>query len=208
MKKVQTVGPQGKEVYQSLPQYLGKEIFHIPYFLEDRGEEWCISSQHLWGIPIPIFYVKGSNKKQFFVDRATISYITEQFRTYGSDIWWKWKIEDLLPPKHKSKAENLEKGDLVFDNWFEAGCSFHAILTRRIHETDRMVDMTEDGRLQLSGAEILVEKEEEDTIKQEKSDLPEKYPANMVVEGLDQNDGLLQAVSLVAGNLMIKYLDP
>lgn len=62
-----------------------------------------------------------------------------------------------------------------------------------------MMDMTEDGRLQLSGSEIVVEKDEEEIKKTQP--LPEKYPANMVVEGLDQNDGMVQAISLVSGNL-------
>ncbi len=187
LKKVQSVGIEAKDSYQSLSN-----------LLEERGEEWCISSQNLWGIPIPIFFIKGQNKQQFFVDRSIINYIREKFEIYGSDIWWKWKIEDLLPPKHKHRADMLEKGDLVFDNWFESGCSWYAILTKRIHETNKMLDITADGNLKLSGSEILVENEEEQ-LKKSPSNLPEKYPANMVVEGLDQNDGLLQAISLVAG---------
>ena len=70
---------------------------------------------------------------------------------------------DLLPVKYKDKADKFEKGNLVFDSWFEAGCSWYAILCKRIHEKRFMIDIDKEGQPKLlfsSGPELVGMEEE------------------------------------------------
>ena len=172
----------------------------------EKGEEWCISSQSVWGVPIPVFHIKESKGQKFLIDKTVVDYVRENFEKYGSDIWWSWNVIDLLPPKYKDKAELLEKGNLVFDIWFESGCAWHAILCKRINERKYVVDIEKGGESLLSSAvpevvEAEAEAKESREIVPKGKDLKENFPADMIIEGLDQNDGLIQSMCLVAGNL-------
>ena len=97
----------------------------------------------------------------------------------------------------------LEKGNLIFDNWFESGCAWHATLCKNIHKKQAMVKVNEEGQMVFLPPELEVLGEEESGNSTEISkdrDFPETFPADMVVEGLDQNDGLIHSMCLVAGN--------
>ena len=166
----------------------------------EKSDQWTISSENLWGIPFPVFYIKGKNRSQYLLDKHTIRYINNNIRRYGSEIWWKWSIEDLLPVKHRNLASKLEKGNEVFDIWFESGCSWHAILVNKIHEKEHLLHVDDaSGEIKEKG---VVEPEIEETIEDQKK-TEENYPADMFCEGHDQNDGLVQASSLIASMKLV-----
>ena len=88
--------------------------------------EFPISKKAVWGIPIPVFYKKSSeknSKKQLFINSEILLYISEKFKSHGSEIWFKWEIEDLLPKKHRHHAEDLIKGDEFFQSEWVDACS-------------------------------------------------------------------------------------
>jgi len=114
---------------------------------------------------------------------------------------------DLLPPKYKDKADMFEKGKLVFDSMFEGGCAWFAILCEKIHEKKSMMNVDKEGHLSLlpSGSEVLDVEEETTTIPtSSQGENKENYPADMVSEGFDQNEGLILSMCLTAGKSFIK----
>ncbi|PRP81016.1 Isoleucyl-tRNA synthetase [Planoprotostelium fungivorum] len=74
-------------------------------------DDWCISRQRVWGVPIPTFY--------------------HLVRTHGTDCWWNMSVRELLPPKYRDQADQWKKGFDTMDVWFDSGSSWHAVLTER-----------------------------------------------------------------------------
>lgn len=92
-------------------------------------DEWCISRQRSWGVPIPVFYFSSSDMP--LINSDTISYIANLFEKYGSDCWWKLSEEELLPPKYKDIAKDVKKGMDTMDVWFDSGVSWFSVLQAR-----------------------------------------------------------------------------
>ena len=91
--------------------------------------DWCISRQRAWGVPIPCFY--DTETGEALMDESTIKHVTEIVRAKGTDAWWEMETEDLLPEQHKAKAASLRKGTDTMDVWFDSGSSWNGVVKQR-----------------------------------------------------------------------------
>ncbi|MCI2046725.1 MAG: isoleucine--tRNA ligase [Faecalibacterium sp.] len=98
--------------------------------VRDRND-WCISRQRTWGVPIPAFYCKKCGK--YHITDASIKAVSELFRKEGSDAWYKYAANDILPKTEKCAcgASDWEKDTDIMDVWFDSGSTHLAVLEER-----------------------------------------------------------------------------
>ncbi|MCO7128111.1 isoleucine--tRNA ligase [Sporolactobacillus shoreicorticis] len=117
--------------------------------IKDR-EDWCISRQRAWGVPIPVFY--GEDGEPIVTDE-TIQHVADLFREHGSNIWFQWDAKDLLPEGFTSEHSPngiFRKETDIMDVWFDSGSSHQGVLTTR-EGLRRPADMYLEGSDQYRG---------------------------------------------------------
>ncbi|KAI9706684.1 MAG: isoleucine-tRNA ligase [Candelina mexicana] len=94
-------------------------------FIRGRNE-WCISRQRAWGVPIPALYHKESGEA--LLTSATVGHIINVIAQRGIDAWWSdpgdepaWTPPDYLEPSGRS---NYRRGKDTMDVWFDSGTSW------------------------------------------------------------------------------------
>ena len=107
----------------------GKE--RMTSMITERND-WCISRQRVWGVPIPIFYCDDCGAD--IVTPETIAHVAALFREHGSNVWFDREAADLLPqgfvcPKC-GKAHFTKETDIM-DVWFDSGSTWAAVAAER-----------------------------------------------------------------------------
>lgn len=117
--------------------------------VRDR-EDWCISRQRAWGVPIPVFY--GEDRLPIITDE-TIEHVSNLFREHGSNIWFEWETKDLLPEGFtsvQSPGNTFTQEMDIMDVWFDSGSSHQGVLNER-PELQRPADVYLEGSDQYRG---------------------------------------------------------
>lgn len=94
-------------------------------------DDWCISRQRAWGVPLPIIY--NEDGSPIFED-AVFQRIADLFRRYGSNVWYEKEAKDLLPPGYKnakSPRGQFRKETDIMDVWFDSGSSHTTVMDQR-----------------------------------------------------------------------------
>ena len=94
--------------------------------------DWCISRQRKWGVPIPIFYCDKCGAD--IVTPETIGRVSDLFREHGSNIWFEKSADELLPEGFvcpKCGHDHFSKESDIMDVWFDSGSTHAAVLDER-----------------------------------------------------------------------------
>ncbi|MGN1269597.1 MAG: isoleucine--tRNA ligase [Clostridia bacterium] len=103
----------------------------IASMVKDRND-WCISRQRTWGVPIPIFYCKECGKE--YATEESFKKIEKLFREKGSNAWFDLDEKDLLPEGAKCEkcgSHEFKKETDIMDVWFDSGTTYQGVLVER-----------------------------------------------------------------------------
>ncbi|MBM4234877.1 MAG: isoleucine--tRNA ligase [Firmicutes bacterium] len=117
-----------------------KKVNWTPSWGEERiynmiaeRQDWCISRQRVWGVPIPIFYCTSCNEA--VINRETIDAVSDLFTAEGSDAWFAREAAEILPAgfkcPHCGEGDEFRKEKDTMDVWFDSGSSHDAVLETR-----------------------------------------------------------------------------
>ncbi|WP_087972982.1 isoleucine--tRNA ligase [Oceanobacillus rekensis] len=134
-----------------------KEVNWYPSWGETRlynmvrdREDWCISRQRAWGVPIPVFY--GEDGTPIITDE-TVNHVSDLFKEHGSNIWFEKEAKDLLPEgftsEHSPNGMFTKETDIM-DVWFDSGSSHEGVLMNR-KDHHRPADIYLEGSDQYRG---------------------------------------------------------
>jgi isoleucyl-tRNA synthetase len=96
--------------------------------IRDR-QDWCISRQRSWGVPIPVFYCDDCGK--YIVNKDTMKTVEAAVEKEGTDAWWKHTAEELLPEGFKCPfcgGQHFHKEKDIMDVWFDSGSTWNGVL--------------------------------------------------------------------------------
>ncbi|MHB8756622.1 MAG: isoleucine--tRNA ligase [Bacillota bacterium] len=115
------------------------EVRWIPAWGRDRihnmvadRQDWCISRQRVWGVPIPVFYCADCGEPM--ITKKSIAAVADLFRQSGSDAWFTAEAADILPKETKCGkcgSGKFRKESDIMDVWFDSGSSHAAVLETR-----------------------------------------------------------------------------
>ena len=132
------------------------DIEWLPVWGKDRmvamikeRNDWCISRQRNWGVPIPILYCDSCGK--YIINDTTIKAVSALFREKGSNAWYDLPAEEIVPGlKCECGCTRFTKEKDIMDVWFDSGSSHAAVLEER-EELDAPADLYLEGGDQYRG---------------------------------------------------------
>lgn len=123
----------------------------ISNMIADRND-WCISRQRIWGLPIPIFYCEECGKE--LVNQDTIDNISRIFTEKGSNAWFELSAEELMGKKYTCPCcggTKFRKEKDIMDVWFDSGSTHKAVVDRRPELGGVPADLYLEGNDQYRG---------------------------------------------------------
>lgn len=103
----------------------------ISKMIEERND-WCISRQRTWGVPLPIFYCEDCEKE--YVTSESLKKVQNIVAEKGSNAWFDLDAEELLPENAKCEhcgCTKFKKETDIMDVWFDSGSTHQSVLAER-----------------------------------------------------------------------------
>ena len=103
----------------------------ISSMVKDRND-WCISRQRTWGVPIPIFYCKECGKE--YATNESFEKVSKIFREKGSNAWFDLEEKELMPEGavcENCGCHEFKKETDIMDVWFDSGSTYEGVLVER-----------------------------------------------------------------------------
>ena len=115
--------------------------------------EWCISSQRAWGVPIPAIF--NNETGQAVMTEESIDHIIAKIGARGTDAWWTDDPTDpawLLPSlKDTDRLGKYSRGKDTMDVWIDSGTSWTQIHSTAIPGAQSTADVYIEGSDQHRG---------------------------------------------------------
>ena len=108
----------------------GWGLDRIKAMIRERND-WCISRQRRWGLPIPVFYCKECGK--VVCNDESIEAIATVFEAKGSNAWFEMEAAQLLGADFVCPhcgGKHFEKETDTLDGWFDSGTTHYGSMEK------------------------------------------------------------------------------
>lgn len=98
----------------------------------DNRQDWCLSRQRVWGVPIAAFYCQECDSA--ILEGRVIRHVAAIISREGSDAWWEHDAAYFLPADYRCPhcgSRDLRQEHDIFDVWLDSGSSQAAVLAER-----------------------------------------------------------------------------
>ncbi|MBR3674204.1 MAG: isoleucine--tRNA ligase [Clostridia bacterium] len=122
---------QALEAIKTVKWYPAWGEERITKMIEDRND-WCISRQRTWGVPLPIFYCKDCEKE--YVTPESLEKVQNIVKEKGTNAWFDMDVKDLMPENAKCSecgCTEFTKETDIMDVWFDSGSTHESVLAER-----------------------------------------------------------------------------
>lgn len=110
-----------------IPGWGEQRLFNM---MVDR-QDWCISRQRVWGVPIPMIYCENGEP---VTDNEVFENIVKLVKENGTNVWFEKSAVELLPVGYKnvnSPNGKFTKESDIMDVWFDSGSTHTAVCEAR-----------------------------------------------------------------------------
>lgn len=147
---VDAIKDDALEAIKDVKWYPGWGEERISSMVRDRND-WCISRQRRWGVPIPIFYCKDCGEP--LISKEAMKLVSDMFREEGSDSWYAKDASEILTADFKCAkcgCGEFTKEHDIMDVWFDSGVTHAAVCDERDY-LDWPADLYLEGADQYRG---------------------------------------------------------
>ncbi|MGY5139294.1 isoleucine--tRNA ligase [Mycoplasmopsis gallinarum] len=106
------------EKVETYPEWAKKRLTTM---IAERND-WTISRQRTWGVPIIIFYDENNEP---VIKEEIFDYVIDMVAKEGTNVWWSKSVDELLPEEYRNKGYTKEKD--IMDVWFDSGSTSFAV---------------------------------------------------------------------------------
>ena len=94
-------------------------------------QDWCISRQRIWGVPIIAFYCQKCSEP--LLCGEVVKHVVEIFQQEGVEAWFDRDASTLLPGNTRCLCghSEFEKESDILDVWFDSGSTHSFVLEAR-----------------------------------------------------------------------------
>jgi len=126
---VEDIKTKATAALQNVKFHPEQGLSRLQSFVNGRNE-WCISRQRSWGVPIPALYDRETGEP--LLTKDSVNHIIGVFKEHGTEIWWRPSDEKVdneiwVAPQYRNNGKIYEMGKETMDVWFDSGTSWKII---------------------------------------------------------------------------------
>lgn len=123
--KIDPIKEKAMKAMDDTQSWVPKEGRNRLSAMVEARQDWCVSRQRIWGVPISIFF--NAETGQILDDKNFLEKTRKKLEEIGVKNWWKLQVEDI---DSKYSSNDWQRLDDIIEIWFESGSTQYFVLQK------------------------------------------------------------------------------